>query len=102
MEEKLNAIFEQQKEIFAMMKHLEESQNVLNFVTQRQNEEINARLEINERASRQIDEQIAISNALRDDELKNLKPVLKQLESLEEFLKLDIAVRLMDKVEGDE
>ena len=102
MEEKLNAIFEQQKEIFAMMKHLEESQNVLNFVTQRQNEEINARLEINERASRQIDEQIAISNALRIDDLKNLKPVLKQLESLEEFLKLDIAVRLMDKMEGDE
>lgn len=93
-------IINQQKEIFATLRRLEETQNLIQFKLQRQHDEINSRLEINERSTKQIDEQIAISNANRENELTNLKPALKNLNLLESFLKVDIATRLMDKVEG--
>ena len=93
-------IINQQKEIFATLRRLEETQNLIQFKLQRQHDEINSRLEINERSTKQIDEQIAISNAKRENELTALKPALENLNLLESFLKVDIATRLMDKVEG--
>ena len=107
MEDKLNKILEQQQiiisqqeKIFESVKRLEENHEILNFVTKRQNEELNARLEINERALRQIDEQIAISNSFRENELNVIKTFLEEEKSLEEFLKLELVARLMDNVEG--
>ena len=89
MEDELKKILEQQtfiinqqKEIFATLRRREESQNLIKFKLQRQHEEINSRLEINERSARQIDEQIAISNAKRENELTALKPALENLRSL--------------------
>ena len=90
-------ILKQQAEIFASIRRIEEFQDMLNFKVQRQYDELNARLEINERSTRQIDEQLAILNTRRENELADLKVTLEKLKSLEEFLKVDIATRLLDK-----
>ena len=94
-------ILQQQQEILSALHKLEDALDLLNFKLQRQHEEINSRLEINERSTRQIDEQIALANNLRQNELSNLKPTLERLKSLEEFLRLDIATRLMNNLEGE-
>ena len=93
-------ILKQQAEIFASIRRIEEFQDMLNFKVQRQYDELNARLEINERSTRQIDEQLAILNTRRENELADLKVTLEKLKSLEEFLKVDIATRLIDKAVG--
>ena len=98
--ERQEEILKRQNEILSLIGRLEDGQNLLNFKTQKQFDELNLRLEINERSTRQIDEQIAISNAKRENELTALKPALENLNLLESFLKVDIATRLMDKVEG--
>ena len=94
-------ILRQQQEILSALHKLEDALDLLNFKLQRQHDEINSRLEINERSTRQIDEQIALANNLRQNELSNLKPTLERLKSLEEFLRLDIATRLMNNLEGE-
>ena len=83
--EQQEIILRQQQEILSMINRLEDKLDMLNFKVQRQNDEINLRLEINERSTRQIDEQLAIANDLRRNELSDLKPTLEQLKSLEEF-----------------
>lgn len=93
-------ILKQQAEIFASIRRIEEFQDMLNFKLQRQYDELNARLEINERSTRQIDEQLEILNTRRENELADLKVTLEKLKSLEEFLKVDIATRLIDKAVG--
>ena len=93
-------ILKQQAEIFASIRRIEEFQDMLNFKVQRQYDELNARLEINERSTRQIDEQLAILNTRRENELADLKVTLEKLKSLEEFLRVDIATRLIDKAVG--
>lgn len=94
-------ILRQQQEILSALHKLEDALDLLNFKLQRQHDEINSRLEINERSTRQIDEQIALANNLRQNELSDLKPTLERLKSLEEFLRLDIATRLMNNLEGE-
>ena len=90
-------ILKRQSEILSLIGKLEDGQNLLNLKAQMQYDELNSRLEINERSTRQIDEQIAISNTRRDYELSDLKSTLEKLNTLEEFLRLDIATRLIDK-----
>lgn len=92
-------ILKQQQEILSAVNRLENSANMMNFKMQRQYDELNSRLEINERSTRQIDEQLALANELRRDELKDLQPTLKQLQELEEFLRLDMATRLLSTLE---
>lgn len=99
--EQQEMILRQQQEILSSLHKLEDAIDLLNFKLQRQHDEINSRLEINERSTRQIDEQIALANNLRQNELSNLKPTLESLKSLEEFLRLDIATRLMNNLEGE-
>lgn len=99
--EQQEIILRQQQEILSALHKLEDAIDLLNFKLQRQHDEINSRLEINERSTRQIDEQIALANNLRQNELSNLKPTLESLKSLEEFLRLDIATRLMNNLEGE-
>ena len=98
--ERQEEILNRQSKILALIGRLEDGQNLLNFKAQRQYDELNARLEINERAIRQIDEQLAISNSRRYDELAELKSLPEKLTALEEFLRLDIATRLIDKAEA--
>ena len=93
-------ILRQQQEILATLHRLEDALELMNFKAKRQYDELNSRLEINERSTRQIDEQLALANALRRDELSALKPALERVESLEEFLRLDVATRLMNDLEG--
>ena len=93
-------ILRQQQEILATLHRLEDALELMNFKANRQYDELNSRLEINERSTRQIDEQLALANALRRDELSELKPMLERAESLEEFLRLDVATRLMNDLEG--
>ncbi len=93
-------IINQQRELLSAVNRLENLVEMLNFKTQRQHDELNMRLEINERATRQIDEQLALLNELRRNELKNLQPTLNRLQELEEFLRLDVATRLLDNLEG--
>ncbi|MBR4383848.1 MAG: hypothetical protein IKP64_09855 [Selenomonadaceae bacterium] len=93
-------IISQQRELLAAVNRLENLLEMLNFKTQRQHDELNLRLEINERSTRQIDEQLALMNELRRDELKDLQTTLNRLQELEEFLRLEIATRLLDKLEG--
>ena len=95
--ERQEEILKRQSEILSLIGRLEDGQNLLNFKTQKQFDELNLRLEINERSTRQIDEQIAISNTRRDYELSDLKYTLEKLKTFEEFLRLDIATRLMNK-----
>ncbi len=92
-------ILKQQQEILSAVNRLENSANMMNFKMQRQYDELNSRLEINERSTRQIDEQLALANELRRDELKDLQPTLKQLQELEEFLRLDMATHLLSTLE---
>ncbi len=99
--EQQEMILRQQQEILSSLHKLEDAIDLLNFKLQRQHDEINSRLEINERSTRQIDEQIALANNLRQNELSDLKPTLESLKSLEEFLRLDIATRLMNNLEGE-
>ncbi len=99
--EQQEIILRQQQEILSALHKLEDAIDLLNFKLQRQHDEINSRLEINERSTRQIDEQIALANNLRQNELSNLKPTLESLKSLEEFLRLEIATRLMNNLEGE-
>lgn len=99
--EQQEIILRQQQEILSALHKLEDAIDLLNFKLQRQHDEINSRLEINERSTRQIDEQIALANNLRQNELSDLKPTLESLKSLEEFLRLDIATRLMNNLEGE-
>lgn len=99
--EQQEIILRQQQEILSSLHKLEDAIDLLNFKLQRQHDEINSRLEINERSTRQIDEQIALANNLRQNELSDLKPTLESLKSLEEFLRLDIATRLMNNLEGE-
>ena len=94
-------ILEQQQEILSALYKLESAMDLLNFKLQRQHDEINSRLEINERSMRQIDEQLALANNLRQNELSELKPTLEQLKLLEEFLRLDVATRLINNLEGE-
>lgn len=99
--EQQEIILRQQQEILSALHKLEDAVDLLNFKLQRQHDEINSRLEINERSTRQIDEQIALANNLRQNELSDLKPTLESLKSLEEFLRLEIATRLMNNLEGE-
>ena len=98
--EQQELILRQQQEILVTLHKLKDTLDLMNFKVQRQYDELNSRLEINERSTRQIDEQLALANALRRDELKDLQPTLKQLQELEEFLRLDVATRLMNNLEG--
>ncbi|MBQ6006851.1 MAG: hypothetical protein IJL14_11540 [Selenomonadaceae bacterium] len=98
--EQQELILRQQQEILVTLHKLKDTLDLINFKVQRQYDELNSRLEINERSTRQIDEQLALANALRRDELKDLQPTLKQLQELEEFLRLDVATRLMNNLEG--
>lgn len=98
--EQQEIILRQQQEILTAIHKLEDFLDMLNFKMQRQYDEINSRLEINERSTRQIDEQLALANNLRKNELADLKPTLEHLKSLEEFLRLDVATRLMNNLEG--
>lgn len=98
--EQQELILRQQQEILAALHRLENLFDMLNFKAQRHYDELNSRLEINERATRQIDEQLALANEMRRNELSDLKPTLEQLKSLEEFLRLDIATRLLNTLEG--
>ena len=98
--EQQEIILRQQQEILTAIHKLEDFLEMLNFKMQRQYDEINSRLEINERSTRQIDEQLALANNLRKNELADLKPTLEHLKSLEEFLRLDVATRLMNNLEG--
>lgn len=93
-------IIRQQRELLSAVNRLENLTAMLNFKTQRQHDELNLRIEINERSTRQIDEQLALMNELRRDELKDLQPTLNRLQELEEFLRLDVATRLLDNLEG--
>lgn len=93
-------IIRQQRELLSAVNRLENLTAMLNFRTQRQHDELNLRLEVNERSTRQIDEQLALMNELRRDELKELQPTLERLQELEEFLRLDVATRLLDNLEG--
>lgn len=97
--EQQELILRQQQEIFMTLHKLQDALELMNSKTERQYDELNSRLEINERSTRQIDEQLALANALRRDELKNLQPTLKRLQELEEFLRLDVATRLLDTLE---
>ena len=81
MEDFLRRVFERQEEIIASIHRLE------------------MRLELNERAVKSIDEQLAQLNINRQAELKDLQPTLEELKRLEEFLRLDIAGRFMDSIE---
>lgn len=98
--EQQEIILRQQQEILTAIHKLEDFLEMLNFKMQRQYDEINSRLEISERSTRQIDEQLALANNLRKNELADLKPTLEHLKSLEEFLRLDVATRLMNNLEG--
>lgn len=98
--EQQEQILRQQQEILSAIHQLKDALELMNFKMQRQNDELNSRLEINERSVRQIDEQLALTNALRRNELSELKPTLERVESLEEFLRLDVATRLMNNLEG--
>ena len=99
--EQQELILRQQQEILSTINRLEEKLDMINFKMQRQNDEINSRLEINERSTRQIDEQLALANELRRNESAELKPTLEQLKLLEEFLRLDVATRLINNLEGE-
>ena len=99
--EQQELILRQQREILSIISRLEEKLDMINFKMQRQNDEINSRLEINERSTRQIDEQLALANELRRNESTELKPTLEQLKLLEEFLRLDVATRLINNLEGE-
>ena len=92
-------IIRQQQEMLTEIHQLKDSLGMINFKMQRQHEELNSRLELNERSTRQIDSQIALTNELRRNELSTLTPTLEQLKSLEEFLRLDIATRLMNNID---
>ena len=94
-------ILQQQQEILSTLSRLEDKLDMINFKVERQHDEINSRLEINERSTRQIDAQLALTNSLRQNESADLKPIFEQLKSLEEFLRLDIATRLMNNLEGE-
>ena len=98
--EQQELILRQQQEILVTLRRLENALELMNFKAERQYDELNCRLEINERSTRQIDEQLALANALRHDELKDLQPTLKRLQELEEFLRLDVATHLMNDLEG--
>lgn len=93
-------ILRQQQEILSTLHKLEGLLDMMNFKMNQQWEALNSRLEINERSVRQIDEQIALSNEFRRNELSGLKLTLEQLKMLEEFLRLDVATRLMNNLEG--
>ena len=97
--EQQELILRQQQEILVTLNKLKNALELMNFKTERQFNELNSRLEINERSTRQIDEQLALANAMRRDELKDLQPTLKRLRELEEFLRLDVATRLLDSLE---
>ena len=97
--EQQELILRQQQEILATLHKLQDALELMNFKTERQFGELNSRLEINERSTRQIDKQLALANELRRDELKDLRPTLKRLEDLEEFLRLDAAIHLLDALE---
>ena len=97
--EQQELILRQQQEILVTLNELKNALELMNFKTERQFNELNSRLEINERSTRQIDEQLALANAMRRDELKDLQPTLKRLRELEEFLRLDVATRLLDSLE---
>ena len=99
--EQQELILRQQQEILSTISRLEEKLDMINFKVQRQHDEINSRLEINERSTRQIDEQLALANELRRNESTELKPTLEQLKLLEEFLRLDVATRLINNLEGE-
>ena len=99
--EQQELILRQQQEILSTINRLEEKLDMINFKMQRQNDEINSRLEINERSTRQIDEQLALANELRRNESAELKPTIEQLKLLEEFLRLDVATRLINNLEGE-
>ena len=99
--EQQELILRQQQEILSTISRLEEKLDMINFKMQRQNDEINSRLEINERSTRQIDEQLALANELRRNESAELKPTIEQLKLLEEFLRLDVATRLINNLEGE-
>ena len=97
--EQQELILRQQQEILVTLNELKNALELMNFKTERQFNELNSRLEINERSTRQIEEQLALANAMRRDELKDLQPTLKRLRELEEFLRLDVATRLLDSLE---
>ena len=99
--EQQELILRQQREILSIISRLEEKLDMINFKVERQNNKINSRLEINERSTRQIDEQLALANELRRNESAELKPTLEQLKLLEEFLRLDVATRLINNLEGE-
>lgn len=98
--EQQTLILKQQQEILTTLHKLEDKLEMMNFKANRQYEELNSRLEINERSTRQIDEQLALANSLRRDALAELRPTFKNVELLEEFLRLDVATRLMHELEG--
>lgn len=97
--EQQEQILWQQREILESLHKLQDALELMNFKTERQYDELNSRLEINERSTRQIDKQLALANELRSNELKDLQPTLKRLQELEEFLRLDVATRLLDALE---
>ena len=98
--EQQELILRQQQEILATLQKLTDVLELMNLNSKRQYDELNSRMEINERSTRQIDEQLALSNELRRNELAELRPMFEHVELLEEFLRLDVATRLMNTLEG--
>lgn len=98
--EQQELILRQQQEILATLQKLTDVLELMNLNSKRQYDELNSRMEINERSTRQIDEQLALSNELRRNELAELRPMFEHYELLEEFLRLDVATRLMNTLEG--
>ena len=97
--EQQELILRQQQEILATLQKLTDVLELMNLNSKRQYDELNSRMEINERSTRQIDEQLALSNELRRNELAELRPMFEHAELLEEFLRLDVATRLMNTLE---
>lgn len=81
----MGKILEQQKNILAILHKLNDALELMNGKAERQYNELTARLEINERSTRQIDEQLALSNTLRQNDLAELKTILERVEMPEEM-----------------
>jgi len=91
--------------------------DTLDFRLQRQCDEINSRFELNERALRQVDEQIALANELRRNEMSEVKSSVvaltkkisalsdeyqrnaDELSAVGELLRLTAANQIMNLVE---
>ena len=93
-------IITQQQEIISSMRRIDEMVERLQFDTQRHHNKTDSRMELIERSTKQIDEQLALLNIKRNDELTELKPTLERLQVLEELMRLNIVNQMMTSVEN--